>query len=188
MPRKAREVLAGYPHHVILRGLNRQSIFLQSDDFQKFMDLVFQREQSTNLQIHAYVLMDNHVHLLVTPLDVQALSAFVKSFSQKYVQYFNFRYKRTGTLWEGRFKSYPIKDDAYALACQRYIELNPVKAKMVAHPRDYLWSSYCENDKADSGAEKRLAPLPMMVDLEQAGEYEAYVLAGIAELGTDPSG
>lgn len=178
MPRKAREVLSNYPHHVILRGLNRQSVFLRTEDFRKFSTLIFQSAETVDVQVHAYVLMDNHVHILVTPLENDALSTFVKKISQKYVQFFNFHYHRTGTLWEGRFKSYPIKEDDYALACQRYIELNPVKAKMVLHPDEYRWSSYRANRKGD---ERILSPLPTVVDLIQKDCYEKYVLAGLAE-------
>jgi len=93
MPRKAREVLVGYPHHIILRGINKQAVFLRDEERQKFLDLVFESGQSFDVQIHAYVLMTNHVHLLVTPFNPQALSAFVRGFSQKYVQFFNFYYQ-----------------------------------------------------------------------------------------------
>jgi len=98
-----------------------------------------------SVAVHAFVLMTNHVHLLMTPETEKGISAVMQTLGRQYVRYFNHRYQRTGTLWEGRYKSCLVSSDAYLLGCYRYIELNPVKAKMVERPDDYVWSSYRSN-------------------------------------------
>ena len=104
----------------------------------------------TGCRLHAYVLMTNHVHLLVSADRAGATGALMKALGQRYVQYVNRVYRRSGSLWEGRFRSCPVQEEDYLLACQRYIELNPVRAGMVAHPGDYPWSSYCANAQGEA--------------------------------------
>lgn len=145
MPRRARLRVAGYPLHIIQRGNNRSACFRSESDYLVYLSHLEEQAARFGCAIHAYVLMTNHVHLLLTPEGAEATSLMMKNLGQRYVQYFNRRYARSGTLWEGRFRSSIVQEDRYLLACYRYIELNPVRAEMVAHPRDYRWSSYRAN-------------------------------------------
>lgn len=142
MPRQPRLVVAGYPHHLVLRGNNRSAIFYKDRDRHIFIDCLRQAKVKTKSKIYAYCLMTNHVHLLVEPSTEDGLGNMVQSLGRRYVQYINQTYKRTGTHWEGRFKSSLVSKDEYLLACSRYIELNPVRAKIVEDPRNYPWSSF----------------------------------------------
>ena len=142
MPRQPRLVAAGYPHHIILRGNNRSAIFHNDGDRRFFIECLKGTKGKTKSRMYSYCFMSNHVHLLIEPSTEQGLSNMVQSLGRRYVQYINKKYKRTGTLWEGRFKSSLVSKDSYLIACSRYIELNPVRAKMVKHPKDYPWSSY----------------------------------------------
>ena len=142
MPRQSRLVLPGVALHIIQRGNNRQACFRGDGDY--LLYLLHLRELATRhgCAVHAYCLMTNHVHLLMTPSIEDALSTLMRNLGQRYVQYFNRRYGRTGTLWEGRFRSCIAESARYVLACYRYIELNPVRAGLTDHPGNYLWSSY----------------------------------------------
>lgn len=142
MARLPRYFVPGVPLHLIQRGNNRQVIFADDEDFAYFRDCLIDAARREGLAIHAYVLMTNHVHLLATPGAETSAGRTLQSVGRRYVQYFNHRYARTGTLWEGRYKSTVIDAESYLVACSRYIELNPVRAGMVDHPRDYRWSSY----------------------------------------------
>jgi len=142
MARLPRLTLTGYPHHVILRGNNRQSIFKDNSDRQILLELLVGFCQKHWVDLHAFVLMDNHVHLLLTPQADKALSKMMQDLGRDYVRYFNKRHTRTGTLWEGRFRSSLIQTDRYFLACMAYIDLNPVRAGMVAQALDHPWSSH----------------------------------------------
>ena len=142
MARLPRLTVTGYPHHVILRGNNRQDIFKATADYQRMLDLLAEHSKVKSVDIHAYVLMSNHLHLLVTPQQDQALPQMMQAVGRSYVQVFNKVHGRTGTLWEGRYRSTLIQTDRYLLACMAYIDLNPVRAHMVAQPEDYAWSSY----------------------------------------------
>ncbi|HEU4853593.1 MAG TPA: transposase [Telluria sp.] len=142
MPRQARYLLPGVPVHVTQRGANRQNCFLAEGDFRLYWQLLADVSRSTACRIHAYVFMTNHVHLLLTSPTVDALGVMMKRVNQPYAQYFNRVYTRTGPLWEGRFRAHIVQDDTYLLTCQRYIELNPVRAGMCEGPADYLWSSH----------------------------------------------
>ena len=150
MPRKPRFILPGIPQHVIQRGNNRAPCFFTDADYQRYLDDLAAAAVKYQCQIHAYVLMTNHVHLLVTPLVDYGISYMMQALGRRYVRYINKRYQRTGTLWEGRYKSSLIDSDQYLLICMRYIELNPVRARMVEHPGDYPWSSYWANAIEDS--------------------------------------
>lgn len=142
MARLPRLSLPSYPHHVIQRGNNRQPIFLAPKDYEVFLDCLREAKRKCQARLYAYVLMTNHVHLLVEPEHEGDLGRFMQSVGRRYVRYINDAYERTGTLWEGRFKSAIVSRDEYLIACSRYIELNPVRAGMVRHPREYRWSSY----------------------------------------------
>ena len=142
MARLPRLTVTGYPQHVILRGNNRQDIFRNTADYQRMLDLIEQHSREQGVEIHAYVLMTNHLHLLLTPQKDQALPKMMQAVGRSYVQTFNKVHGRTGTLWEGRYRSTLIQTERYLLACMAYIDLNPVRAHMVAQPDDYIWSSY----------------------------------------------
>ena len=142
MPRRARLAVAGIPWHIIQRGNNRSACFYAEADYRRYLRDLGEQAGKYGCRIHAYCLMTNHVHLLVTPALVESAGLMMKHLGQRYVQYINRTYRRTGTLWEGRFRSCLAQDDTYVLACYRYIELNPVRAGMVAHPAEYSWSSY----------------------------------------------
>lgn len=150
MPRRARLAIPGLPLHLIQRGNNRQACFFAEDDYRTYLNWLDESANKVGCRIHAYVLMTNHVHLLVSADQAEAPSAMMKALGQRYVQYINKTYRRTGTLWEGRFRSCPIQEELYLLACQRYIELNPVRAGMVAQPADYPWSSYRANAQGEA--------------------------------------
>ena len=141
MARKPRFVLPGYPRHVVQRGNNRQACFFDESDYRKYLDSLAEAAHKYHCQVHAYVLMTNHVHLLVTPTTDEGISQMMQSVGRRYVRYFNGVYRRTGTLWEGRYKASLVQTDSYLLTCYRYIELNPVRAEMVPDPGDYPWSS-----------------------------------------------
>jgi len=144
MPRHARFRVDGYPYHVIQRGNNRGACFVDDRDRVFYLGLLEEFSATNRCDVHAYVLMTNHVHLLVTPESGEGVSQFMKDVTQRYTQRFNRKYKRTGSLWEGRFRS-SVVDAGHAMRCQRYIELNPVRAGMVPHPAFYPWSSYQAN-------------------------------------------
>ena len=156
MPRRARLVVPNIPLHIIQRGNNRQACFYNDDDYLFYLDSLLEYSQKTDCTIHGYVLMTNHVHLLLTPRDKESVGHLMKRLGQRYVQYINRTYQRSGTLWEGRFRSCIAQEDRYLLHCQRYIELNPVRAKMVDHPADYQWSSYRTNAQGERN--KLLSP------------------------------
>lgn len=145
MPRLPRPVVPDIPLHIIQRGNNRQPCFFGDSDYFVYLDLLKAYAYKAGCRVHAYVLMTNHVHLLITPLSKAAPAAMMKGLGQRHVQYVNRRYSRSGSLWEGRYKSSLIEHEQYLLVCQRYIELNPVRARMVLRPSDYPWSSYRTN-------------------------------------------
>ena len=149
MARLPRFVLPGHPQHVIIRGNNREPIFYDEADYRYYLEKLKQACDKHQCDVHAYVLMTNHVHLLISPQKENSLSKAIQMLGRYYVQYFNYTYNRTGTLWEGRYKASLIDSDTYALICYRYIELNPVRAEMVAHPSEYPWSSYRYNAVGD---------------------------------------
>lgn len=145
VPRRARLCLADVPLHIIQRGNNRAACFFAEEDYRVYLRHLFELAARFACAVHAYVLMSNHVHLLLTPNEPNGASSVMKHLGQRYVQYVNRTYKRSGTLWEGRFRSSIVQADRYLLRCQRYIELNPVRAGMVEHPADYRWSSFNAN-------------------------------------------
>ena len=152
MPRQPRLFIPGQPQHIVVRGHSRAPVFMQEDDFRYFYRCLREAAHKNLLSIHAWVLMHNHIHLLVTPANENALAKTMQSVGRRYAHYFNRRYHRTGSLWEGRYKSSLVDTDYYLLSCYRYIELNPVRAGMVIQPEDYAYSSYHANalGKVDS--------------------------------------
>lgn len=142
MARLPRLSLAGMPHHVILRGNNRQRILEDDSDRQRMLGLFAHHARDKRVAVHAYVLMDNHVHLLLTPEVEGGMSRFMQSVGRAYVKQFNERWGRSGTLWEGRFRSGLIQTERHLLTCMAYIDLNPVRAGMVNRPGDWPWSSH----------------------------------------------
>ena len=142
MARLPRLTVAGYPHHVIQRGNDRQPIVRDDQDRQRLLDLWFEHARTFKVAIHAYVVMDNHFHLLATPETGDGLPMMMQAVGRAYVRYFNLRHQRTGTLWEGRYRSNLIESERYLLTCMAYIDLNPVRAGLVAAASDYAWSSH----------------------------------------------
>ncbi len=142
MARLPRLTLPGYPHHIIQRGNNRQAIFSTPLDYEMLLALLHENAQKFDVAIHAYVLMTNHFHLLATPGTADGLPLMMQAVGRRYVRYFNDLQGRSGTLWEGRYRSTLIQTDRYLLACMAYIDLNPVRAGMVREAREYLWSSH----------------------------------------------
>jgi len=145
MPRRPRIIVPQIPLHIIQRGNNRQCCFFNDQDYQTYLNWLVEYSDITDCLVHAYVLMPNHVHLLLTPANTNSAGDLMKRLGQRYVQYVNRSYKRSGTLWEGRFRSCVIEQETYLFNCQRYIEMNPVRAGIVQHPDEYRWSSYHVN-------------------------------------------
>ena len=142
MARQPRLTVAAYPHHVIQRGNDRQAIVRDDADRERLLALWQEHAQTFKVAIHAYVVMDNHFHLLVTPETDDGPPKMMQAVGRAYVRYFNLRHQRTGTLWEGRYRSNLIESERYLLACMVYIDLNPVRAGMVQQPADFKWSSH----------------------------------------------
>jgi len=145
MPRKPRFYLPGIPAHVIQRGNDRQPVFFDTGDYQAYLSWLKEGAEQHGCAIHAYCLMTNHVHLLLTPESSDAISKTIQFVGRHYVPYINHTYGKSGTLWEGRHKGCVVASDDYLFTCMRYIELNPVRAGMVGKPIDYCWSSYRGN-------------------------------------------
>ncbi len=163
MARLPRLSIAGYAHHVIQRGNNRQPIFLSNSDRQMMLDFLEEHAKALGIAVHSYVLMDNHIHLLVTPGTNEALPSFMQAVGRRYVRYFNGRTQRTGTLWEGRYKSTIVQSEAYLLTCMAYLDLNPVRAGMVAQAADFPWSSY--GHYVGQRSDKLITPHPVVWEI-----------------------
>ena len=178
MPRLPRFFISDLPLHVIQRGNDRQSIFSGRDDVQFYRNCLARAARIHGVAIHAYVFMTNHVHLLATPRLTSSVPKMMQSIGRIYVQYFKSRYHRTGTLWEGRYKASIVDDERYLLTCMRYIELNPVRAQLVASPGEFPWSSFSTNafGAADALVEphaiyRQLGPSP---ETRQAGYRQLF--------------
>ncbi len=143
MPRMARVVLPHMPHHVVKRGHNRQAVFAGAEDYERYLEDLRELSSALDIRLYAYCLITNHVHLLLCPgEEVAAMGRLMKALAARATRYRNRVEGRSGTLWEGRYKSSPVQTEAYLLACTRYIELNPVRARTVPVAGDYAWSSY----------------------------------------------
>lgn len=174
MPRRPRVTLPNVPLHIIQRGNNRQACFIADEDYCFYLDWLKEYAEKSGCLIHAYVLMTNHVHLLLSSPTGNGAGALMKALGQRYVQYVNRTYRRSGTLWEGRFRSCLTQEDSYLLTCQRYIELNPVRAGMVEHPAEYRWSSYRANAQGEENQLLTTHPLYLALDANAEGRQAAY--------------
>lgn len=145
MPTQRRLVIPNAPLHITQRGVDRCATFLAGEDFARYLSTLRFASETAGCAVHAYVLMSNHVHLLVTPTDAEAPTRLMRSLGASYVRYFNERYRRTGTLWEGRFRSTVVSSERYFFTCSRYIECNPQRAGMTSDPGAYPWSSFQRN-------------------------------------------
>ena len=142
MARLPRLALAGYPHHIIQRGNNRQPIFLDAADRELMWSLLVEHARQQQVAVHAYVLMDNHFHLLATPQEGKSLPLMMQAVGRSYVRRFNQRHGRSGTLWEGRYRSAVLQAERYLLPCMAYLDLNPVRAGLCVAAADFRWSSH----------------------------------------------
>jgi putative transposase len=163
MPRAPRLQIPGLPQHVIQRGNNRSNIFRSDSDYKFFLTTLRDAAMQHQTDVHTYVLMTNHVHLLLTPQAETALSRTMKRVGQLYAQYFNRRYERTGALFEGRYRSLVIETEAYWFTCMRYVELNPVRAGLTLRPEAYRWSSHRAH--ALGTLDELIVPHPMYLSL-----------------------
>jgi putative transposase len=145
MPRVARLIVPDIAVHIVQRGHRRADCFFGEADYRAYLDILRTYATQFDCKVHAYCLMTNHVHLLLTPPEPTSCAQLMKHVAQRYSKRLNARHGRTGTLWEGRFHSGLVASEHYALACHRYIDLNPVRAGLVKHPGEYRWSSYCAN-------------------------------------------
>ncbi len=174
MPRRPRLKLAAIPLHIIQRGNNRGACFFAEDDYQYYLDHLDDACKKHEVELHAYVLMTNHAHLLLTPKSGEGPSQVMKQLGQRYVQYINRTYRRSGTLWEGRFRSCLVGEEDYLLGCHRYIELNPVRAGMVEHPGEYPWSSYGHNAQGEKNPRLRPHVLYQALGRDGRSRQKAY--------------
>ena len=174
MSRKPRVAISGVAMHVMQRGNNRMQCFRVESDYLLYLANLRQLSADFECGVHAYCLMPNHVHLLLTPVADTGCSGLMKNLGQRYTQYFNARYGRTGTLWEGRYRSSVVESSRYVIACYRYIELNPVRAGLVSDPSAWLWSSHAVN--AGSRCDPMVVPHAEFeaLGLESSGRAAAY--------------
>jgi putative transposase len=184
MARLPRLTIPGYPHHIIQRGNNRQAIFSGTADYELLLGLVDEHARRQHVAVHGYVLMSNHFHLLATPETEEGIPQMMQSIGRQYVRNYNQKHARTGTLWEGRYKSTLIQAERYLLTCMVYMDLNPVRAGMVADPADYPWSSH--QHYIGRRVDKLLTPHPLYWELGNTpfSRDEAYsnmVRSGISE-------
>lgn len=186
MARLSRLTLPGYPHHIIQRGNNRQPIFATPADYQTMLDLLHENAQKFKVAIHAYVLMPNHFHLLATPDTADGLPQMMQAVGRRYVRWFNAAQGRTGTLWEGRYKSTVIEAQQYVLPCMVYIDLNPVRAGLIATAAqavDYPWSSHAHY--VGRRTDRLITPHPLVWGLgntpfAREAAYASMVRSGIS--------
>ncbi|MBI3514508.1 MAG: transposase [Proteobacteria bacterium] len=174
MARLGRYFLPDQPLHVIHRGNNRGAIFFRDDDYAQYRDWLVAAAGDYGCQVHAYVLMTNHVHFLVTPRREDSLPRAMQSLGRRYVRHVNAARRRSGTLWEGRYRAAPIDSAAYFLACCRYVELNPVRAGLVRHPREHPWSSYRAHAEGAPDALVSDHPIYRALGRSRADRQEAY--------------
>ena len=184
MARLPRLTLPGYPHHVIQRGNNRQAIFAKTADYQRLLDLLDDNARQFEVAIHAYVLMSNHFHLLVTPQSSDGLPQMMQAVGRRYVRYFNDSQQRSGTLWEGRYRSTLIQTDRYLLACMAYIDLNPVRAGLVAQAADYPWTSH--GHYIGRQMDKMVTPHPLVWALGNTPFAREAAYAELVQAGINP--
>ena len=185
MARLPRLTLPGFAHHVIQRGNNRQAIFASGADYQMLLDLLEENARKFDVAIHAYVLMSNHFHLLLTPQTPDGLPQMMQALGRRYVRYFNDSQQRSGTLWEGRYKSALIQSERYLLACMAYVDLNPLRAGLVAAPGDYPWSSY--GHYTGLRIDKLITPHALMWELGNTPFAREAAYADLVQAGINPA-
>lgn len=173
MPRRARVVVPGLPHHVTQRGNRRQETFFRDDDYRVYLDLMREQCARLGVRVWAYCLMTNHVHLICVPETAEALAGAIGAAHRRYTRHVNFREGWRGFLWQGRFASFPM-DERYLLAAARYVELNPVRARMVTRPEDYPWSSARAHM---AGRDDGLVDVSAM--LERVADWRAFLDGGL---------
>ena len=188
MPRRPRIHLDGLPLHIVQRGHNREACFFCEEDYQSYLHWLSEALLREQVALHAYALMTNHVHLLLTPTSGESVARLMMSLGRRYVQYINRSYRRTGTLWDSRYKSSLIDADTYLLSCMRYIELNPVRAAMVDDPAHYRWTSYRSN--ALGQPNERLTSHPVYLalsgnDQDPQAAYRALFRASLDQAAID---
>ncbi len=188
MARLPRLTLAGYPHHILQRGNNQQAIFSSVADYQMLLALLEENARKYGVALHAYALMGNHFHLLATPANADGLPQMMQAVGRRYVRYFNDSQARSGTLWEGRYRSTLIEAERYLLPCMAYIDLSPVRAGLVGEPKDHPWSSH--GHYAGLRADKLVTPHPLFWALgntpfEREVAYAELVRAGISSAQLD---
>jgi putative transposase len=185
MPRKARIVLANCPHHIIQRGHNRAGVFAEDGDYHYYLENLSEWKTRLGCCVYSFCLMTNHIHLIVDPGDnPDNLGLLMKRVAGRQTRLVNRLERRTGSLWEGRYKSSPIETDRYLLACSRYVELNPVRARMVASPNQYCWSSYCAKvgERMLSWLDRDPCYLALgNTDTERQTRYRSWVASNIPE-------
>jgi len=174
MPRPPRVVLPGHTLHLIQRGNDRRPCFLDDGDRASYVATLLRVSERAHCDVHAYVLMTNHVHLLVTARETSAPARMMQALGRIYVQHFNQRYERTGTLWEGRYRSSLIDSDQYFFRCSRYIETNPIRAGLATSPEEYRWSSFRSNAEGWPDALVRRHPLYLALGRSASARRQAY--------------
>jgi putative transposase len=184
MARLPRLTVPGYPHHIIQRGNNRQAIFVDHADYELLLALLDEHARKQKVAVHAYVLMSNHFHLLATPETTEGIPQMMQAVGRRYVRNFNLRHGRTGTLWEGRYRSTLIQSERYLLACMAYIDLNPVRAGLVAEPGAYPWSSHLHY--LGARPDKLVTPHPLVWEMgntpfAREAAYAELVRSGISQ-------
>ena len=184
MARLPRLTLPGYPHHIIQRGNNRQTVFSSAADYQMFLALLDESARKFGVALHAYVLMGNHFHLLATPSTVEGLPQMMQAAGRRYVRYFNDTHTRSGTLWEGRYRGTVIDAGHYLLACMAYMDLNPVRAGLVAEAKDHPWSSY--GHYAGLRVDSLLTPHPLVWALGNTPFAREAAYAELVRSGISP--
>lgn len=174
MPRKPRFFLPNIPVHIVQRGHSRGPVFFESQDYATYAHWLKEGSKKYDIAVHAFVLMTNHIHLLITQTKAKNVSLFMQFIGRNYVPYINYKYGKSGSIWEGRYKASIVQEETYFLAVMRYIELNPVRANMVDLPGHYRWSSYCHN--AGDREIRFIRPHPVYLDLgkTERERYSAY--------------
>lgn len=188
MARLPRLTVPGYPHHLIQRGNNRQAIVATTGDYEMLLSLLHDNAVQFGVALHAYVVMSNHFHLLATPESAESIPAMMQAVGRRYVRYFNDAQARTGTLWEGRYRSTVIQAERHLLACMAYLDLNPVRAGMVVEPADYPWSSH--GHYTGVRTDRLITPHPLYWTLgntpfAREAAYAEMVRAGISQMDRD---
>lgn len=185
MARLPRLSLAGIPHHIIQRGNNRQPVFTSPADQSFFLDVLHENARKSRVALHAYVLMGDHFHLLLTPETDQGMPQMMQALGRSYVRYFNDRQGRSGTLWEGRYRSTLIQADTHLLPCMAYMDLNPVRSGLVHDAKDYPWSSY--GHYAGLRADRLITPHPLFWSLGNTPFAREAAYAEMVRAGLHPA-